>query len=222
MHRAAVVSSTLAPVALIGGWTVAEWRQPAGYDAVHDTISALAAHSAHDRWIMTSALLVLGLCHLVTAASLTDATPAGRLLLASGGLATIGVAAAAQPSAVHTPVATFAFIVLAVWPIAAKLPTPRIALSTTVVLLVLLGWLATELHGELLGLSERCVAGSQAVWPAVVVLSIMRRRRRATAVSEPIAPAISDPSAVRVVEHPVERTGPEPRPPGDTGLGKRP
>ena len=47
------VSSAAAPVLLIGGWTVAAGRQRGGFDPVVETISALAAHGADDRWLMT-------------------------------------------------------------------------------------------------------------------------------------------------------------------------
>ena len=43
-------------------------------------------------------------------------------------------------------------------------------------LLGLLGWFATELYGDggLIGLSERVLAGSQALWPLAVVLLARR------------------------------------------------
>jgi hypothetical protein len=86
------LSSVSAPVLLAGGWTLAAQRQPAGYDAVRDTISALAAANATDRWVMTAALLGVGACHLVTAAALRPASLTGRVVLAAGGAATVAVA----------------------------------------------------------------------------------------------------------------------------------
>jgi hypothetical protein len=62
----ALLSSTAAPVLLIGGWTLAATRQPAGFDSTRDTISALAALDARDRWIMTVALAGVGVAHLAT------------------------------------------------------------------------------------------------------------------------------------------------------------
>ncbi|HEY3751971.1 MAG TPA: hypothetical protein VGL80_22540 [Pseudonocardiaceae bacterium] len=44
-----MVSSVVAPVAMIGGWVLAASLQPPGYSAVRDTISALAAEGA--RWV---------------------------------------------------------------------------------------------------------------------------------------------------------------------------
>jgi hypothetical protein len=77
---------------------------------------------------MTTALAALGLCHLGTALALRPAAPAGRLVLAAGGLATVGVAAVPLPaggaeagSPGHTATAALAFGALAVWPAAAVL-----------------------------------------------------------------------------------------------------
>lgn len=178
MRPYAVASAALAPVVLIGGWTWAAARQPAGYDPVRDTISALAARHATDRWIMTAALAALGACHLITASGLTEATIAGRSVLAFGGLATIMVAALPQPSTGHVPAAIAGFVALAVWPALSGAPSRRAARSATAFLVLLLGWLAVELHrGSLLGLSERLVAGSQALWPLVLVIALLRASR---------------------------------------------
>ncbi len=169
-----LVSSGTAPVVLIGGWTVAASRQPPNYDSMTDTISALAARGATDRWIMTLALLILGMCHVVTASGLTGAGTAARAVLAVGGTATIGVAALPQPDALHVPVATGAFVALAVWPALSRAPARRVGLGAAAVLLALLAWLAWLLaeadHGALLGLGERCVAGAQALCPLVISL----------------------------------------------------
>ena len=179
MRRWVVLSSGLAPVVLIGGWTWAASRQPTGYSAQRDTISALAAHGAADRWIMTIALAALGVCHLVTAAGLTDARIVGRALLALGGAATVLVAALPQPDAGHAPAAAIAFAALALWPAPSDLPGRQLARGATVVLIVLLAWFAFELHSkDFLGLSERAVAGAQAVWPLTVVLVLLARQRR--------------------------------------------
>ena len=118
--RWAVASAVGAPVLLIGGWTLAEDRQPAGYSPVRDTISALAARGATDRWVMTSALAGLGACYVITAFGLRPARRAGRGVLAGGGVATLLVAVFPQPahgnSVPHTVAATAAFISLGVWP----------------------------------------------------------------------------------------------------------
>jgi hypothetical membrane protein len=180
VHRWALASAGIAPVALIGGWTWAGAVQPDGYDPLRDTISALAAHGATDRWIMTIGLAMLGACHLVTAAGLSDAGPLSRAVLAVGGAATIGVAALPQPSAGHVPAATLGFVALAVWPAVSQLPWRRSARGAAVLLVAMLAWLAWELQGgSLLGLSERVVAGAEALCPLGWVLAVAAAGRRA-------------------------------------------
>ena len=172
-----IVSASLAPAALIGGWSLAAARQPSDYDAVRDTISELAAQGATDRWIMTAGLAVLGICHIATASGLTEASRAGRALLGTGGAATLAVAALPQPTAGHVPAAAIGFVALAVWPAASGVPGRRSARAATVGLLILLGWLVVELrHGQLIGVSERILAGAQACWPLAVALTLTMRR----------------------------------------------
>jgi hypothetical membrane protein len=182
-----VVSASVAPVALIGGWTVAAARQPAGFSSVRETISALAGLAATDRWIMTVGLAVLGLCHLMTAAGLRPVATPGRALLAIGGAATILVSLLPLPrvgtSMAHGLAAGVGFIVLALWPALAIRragPTaPRVlrAAVSGVAALVLAGlvwWFGVTLyvtHVDV-GLAERFAAGAQALWPLVAVLTL--------------------------------------------------
>lgn len=179
MRRWVPVSATLAPVALVGGWTLGAARQPGSYDPVRDTISALAARGAEDPWLMTTALVVLGGCHVATAAGLVESRPAGRLVLAAGGVAAVLVAAFPQPSAGHFPAAVASFAALAAWPALSGLPSRTSGLAAAGTLTALLGWLALELGGgDLVGLSERVVAGTQAVWPLAVVAALRSRPGR--------------------------------------------
>ena len=189
MRPWALVSATVAPVSLIGGWTVAATRQPPGYDAVRDTISALAAHGATDRWVMTTGLAVLGVSHVVTALGLDDARPLGRLLLGAGGVTAALVAVFPQPSAAHFPVATASFVTLAGWPAASGLPSGRSALLASTGLLGALGWLGVEVGGgDLLGLSERVVAGAEALWPLAVVVALRRTQMTRSVITSPGCP----------------------------------
>lgn len=107
-----------------------------------------------------------------------------RALLAVGGAATILVAALPQPSFGHVPAAALGFIALALWPAASHLPSPRTAHGTAVLLVAMLAWLASELHGgNLLGLSERILAGAQALCPLALVLAVLTSQRRPTSVA---------------------------------------
>lgn len=175
-------SSLAAPVLLIGGWTVAARLQRDGFDPVLQTISALAAHDADARWLMTGALAAVGACHVATAAALTSARPAGRLLLAAGGVGTALVAAFPLPvgdgtSTAHTAAATLAFGALAGWPALARTPHSG---KAALVLLATLAWFVVELRtdGAQVGRSERLAAATQSLWPLAAVL--LARTHRST------------------------------------------
>jgi hypothetical membrane protein len=180
--RWAVASAVASPVLLIGGWAFAEARQPPGYSPIRDTISALAATGASDRWLMTSALAGLGACHVITALGLRPARRPGRVVLAAGGVATLLVATFPQPahgnSVPHTIAATVAFISLGAWPIfaarrrpCAPLLTRTASVTAALGLLGLVVWFAAEIHGGQRGLAERAAASAQALWPLAVVLT---------------------------------------------------
>ncbi|HEY0716544.1 MAG TPA: DUF998 domain-containing protein [Streptosporangiaceae bacterium] len=181
-----VLSSAVAPVLLIGGWTVAAALQPGSFNAVVATISSLAARGAADRWVMTLALAGVGACHVVTGLALRPAAAPARLILMTGGVATMLVAAFPEPaggggSLLHTLWAAVGFIALAAWPLAARkrgpaVPAglrPGVCAAAGGVLLALLVWFGAELigGGRQVGLSERVLAGAQAVWPLAVVLA---------------------------------------------------
>jgi hypothetical membrane protein len=171
----AVASAAGAPVFLIGGWTIAAARQPAAYNPLHDTISALAGLGATDRWIMTAGLAGLGISYAVTALGLLPAAPAGRLTLALGGVATLLVSALPLPrvgtSSAHGIAALVAFVALAIWPVLAR--RSRVNIVASIVLLLIVGWFGLSLSsGHLVGLSERCAAGAEALWPLIAVLTL--------------------------------------------------
>ncbi len=189
--RWALLSATCAPILLIGGWQLAAARQPGGFDPVRQTISALAARGATDRWIMTTALAGVGVCHVITAAGLRPAAVPGRLLLALGGAATVLLAALPQPvtgdSTAHVVAAAIAFPALSLWPAlsvwpglgwrhGAK-PGATVWLAAASGLLGLRGWFGFEYFGAgpRIGLSERVLAGAQALWPLAAVLLARRR-----------------------------------------------
>lgn len=180
-----LVSAAAGPILLVGGWTLAESRQPPKYDPVRDTISALAAQGATDRWIMTSALTGLGACYLITAAGLAPANAAGRYVLAVGGAGTVLVAAFPQPaegnSVAHTAAAIVAFVALGAWPACAarRRPCPfplrpKVSALATLALLGLVGWFALDLHGGQRGVAERLAAAAEALWPLAVVFGSRR------------------------------------------------
>jgi hypothetical membrane protein len=193
-----VLSSAAAPVLLIGGWTLAAYRQRHGFDSSAGSISALAALGADDRWIMTIGLAGTGVCHVVTAAALRAAAPAGRVVLGVGGVATVLVAVFPLPvtggSTTHAIMATTAFLALAGWPAIGRRRRgstppalrPATSIGVAVALLALVVWFGiSEYAGARVGLAERAAAGAQTMWPLIVALST-RRSAPAGAPASPV------------------------------------
>ena len=173
--RLALTSATIGAVSLIGGWSLAASVQPDGYSATRDSISALAGHEAAQRWVMTAALVITGLAHVVTALNLPSLGRHGRTLLALAGVATLGVAAVplegpSEPSALHTVIAAMSFLLLALWPAFSTSPMPwraihrayAVAAVAAVATLgaVAAGWIALPF-----GLVERLVAALLVLTP---------------------------------------------------------
>src|ERR1700712_1211404 len=166
MRTWAVAAAVVAPVAMIGGWTWAQSRQPPGYNPVTQTISALAERDATDRWIMTTGLFVLGVAYILIAAGLPEAGRVGRVLLAVGGAAVIAVSFLPQPAALHPVFAGISFAALALWPAFSLVPGRNVRLLVTGILLLLLVWFGFQVDGgQYLGLSERVLGAAEAGWP---------------------------------------------------------
>jgi len=189
LPRWALPSALVAPIGMIGGWTLAAAVQGPGFDPVRDTISALATQAATAPAIMTAGLALTGVGHVAMAVALRPAALRGRLLLATGGVATALVAALpvdAYPRA-HGLCAAVAFGALSLWPAAASRRGAKGALAPVAgvlvsgALLVLLAWFVVELQGfgpddgAATGLAERAVAGAQSLVPLAVVLALRRR-----------------------------------------------
>lgn len=185
-----VVSSAASPVLLIGGWTVAATMQPPSFNPVADTVSALAALGATDRWLMSLVFVVVGACDVATGVALRLAAPAGRLILIAGAVAGMLVAAspehAGSGSVSHAVWAALGFAGLAAWPLGAWRRGPsvpwglrrEVCFCAVAVQLILLVWFVAELvsgAGQV-GLAERVVGAAQALWPLTVVLSALTYR----------------------------------------------
>lgn len=198
-----MLSSACAPVLLIGGWRLAAVRQSGGFNPVHQTISELAARGATEPWIMTVALVGVGVCHMITAAGLAPAALPARVLLALGGAATVSLAALPLPvtgdspayapaytpaytpahAPAHATAASIAFTALSLWPVGGLrcggLPGLALCRCAAAGLLGLLGWFGIDYFGQRpgIGRSERVLAGAQALWPLAAVLLARRRER---------------------------------------------
>jgi hypothetical membrane protein len=185
----ALASSGCAPLVLIFGWAYSASLQPATYNPMVDSISALAAHGAADPWLMTGALYLLGVCHFTTAVGLRAAALPGRVVLACGGAASIAVALSPEPiggtSLRHMVTAGIGFTLLAVFPLLAThrgsrlnwALRPATGMSVTVLMTVGAAWFLVELHGHgVAGLAERILTAVQSFWPLVIVVACVVTR----------------------------------------------
>lgn len=181
-----VTSSVLGPVLLIGGWTTAADLQPTPFDAVSRSISSLAAEGMPYRWLITSALLGVGICNFVTGLALRPAAELGRILLILGGVCSMLIAAYPQHqnsgSPEHVAFSCLGVILMTAWPLAATRRDgdapyclrPRVTYLAVLLNLGLLAWFTVELfNGPLLGLAERAVTADQSLWPLAVVVSVI-------------------------------------------------
>ncbi|MDC2946304.1 DUF998 domain-containing protein [Streptomyces heilongjiangensis] len=185
--RWALLPSMSAPVLLIAGWTGAALLEGPAYDPARQTISVLATYGAPGFWVMSGALLALGLCHLLTAWGLRAAALAGRVALGGGGLAAFAVVLLPAPSSGgslrHGSVAVVGFTLLAVWPVLAAdrsteapwglRPVPSWA-ATSVMGAGALWFVFESNDNGAAGVAERFVTSFQSLWPLVVVLSCLR------------------------------------------------
>jgi hypothetical membrane protein len=189
--RWAVVAAAAAPTLLIGGFTIAAALQPPSYDAVRDTISALASGGATDPWVMTSALIAVGICYVLTALGLRSAHRFGRVALACGGLATLFIAIFREPlhgySVPHALAVTTSCVMMCAWPLLggrrehrAPLLKPRAGISAAAIILGLVLWFALEANGAAEGVAERCAAVAAALWLFPVAFTTRRAITRAS------------------------------------------
>ena len=202
-----VVSSAAAPVLMAGGWTVAAGLQPHPYNPVADTVSALAAPGATDRWVMTLAFVLVGTCDVVTALALRPARVPGRLILMAGGVAGVLIAANPErpgtsfplPHIICSAAGGAALVAWSAWACrrGPSVPwglRPAVCAGAVVVLLALLAWFGAELiaAGGQAGLAERIFGAAQALWPLAVVASCRQAVRTAAGPSR--APALNRPT----------------------------
>lgn len=188
----AVVSACLSPALLTVAWLVADTLQPGGYDPVRQTVSVLAGQAGTDRWVMTSALFLVGPCYLLTAAGLACLRPSARVLLIVAGMCSVGIATSPEPAtgptALHLAWTAVGGVTIAVWPAFASRPGPgpgqRLPLSgrgcavVTAMFVGMLGWVVIETQGgSVLGLAERLTASVQTTWPLVIALALRRAAR---------------------------------------------
>jgi hypothetical protein len=190
---------------LIGGWALAETVQPADYDPMVQSISALAAYGASDRWMMTAALFLVGLCHGVTALGLRAAALPGRIALGCGGAAAVIVAFSPEPGGGttlrHLVATGIGFTALALWPVLAAtgpdhamvwVLRPWVGYATILLMAAGAAWFLVDLHGHgAAGLVERILTGYQSLWPLIAVAACVGAQLRGGRKSVPAAAVTS-------------------------------
>jgi hypothetical protein len=158
---------------------------------MRDTISALAGQSVTDRWVMTTALLLVGGCQIATGAGLTAVRLPARILLILTGLSTVGVALSPQPAtgptSRHLAFAVSCVVTTAVWPllVARRARAKSWILSVygcaavTVLFAGLSCWLlvAARTGASDMGVVERLTSGAQGLFPLVIALALRQTAR---------------------------------------------
>lgn len=199
----------LAPVLLVGGWLVAGALQPASYSPMGQTISVLSGQSGTDRWVMTTALLLVGSCQIATGAGLTAVRTPARILLILTGLSTLGIAATPEPATGptwrHLAFAVSCVVTTAVWPLLVAQRAPaqswilrvRSGAAVTVLFAGLSSWLliAAQTGAGDLGMVERLTSAVQASFPLAVALAL--RQVRTPQRNAPPAAPLPDPGTPR-------------------------
>ena len=189
----AVGTALLAPVVLVGGWLIAGALQPASYSPMRQTMSVLAGHSGTDRWVMTTALLLVGGCQMATGVGLTAVRMPARILLILTGLSTLGIAATPEPvtgpTSRHVAFAVSCVVTTLVWPVlvARRAPVQSWILSVygcatvTAIFAGLSCWLLITAQdgGSNLGMVERLTSAVQGLFPLVVALALRQSARDA-------------------------------------------
>lgn len=180
------MSAAAAPVLMVTGWTAAAALQPRPVDPVTETVSALAAVGATDRWVMTLTFVLVGACDVITALALRPAGAAGRLILITGAAAGMLLAVNPEYPGTRFPVphmicAAIGGAGVVAWPAGAwrrgpPVPwglRPAVSAAAVAVLLALAAWFGVELisTGGQAGLAERVFGAAQALWPLAVVVS---------------------------------------------------
>lgn len=171
---------------MVAGWTAAAGLQPHPVNPVAETVSALAAVGAADRWVMTLTFVLVGACDVITGLALRAAGTPGRLILIAGAAAGMLIAANPEHPGTSFPVphmvcAAAGAAGLVAWPAGAwrrgpSVPwglRPAVSAAAVAVLLGLVAWFAVELisFGGQAGLAERIFGAAQALWPLLVVVS---------------------------------------------------
>jgi Protein of unknown function (DUF998) len=189
-YRWVLIDTALLPVVIVAAWTVAQTRQPHGFNAIRQSVSVLAGYGASDRWIVTAALYVAGAGYLLAASGLAQIGIPAQIGLLVSGVAGLGIAVFPEPAVGSTPphlaFTALGAIALAIWPalVAAGpavrergLMSRRALLAVASGFSALLLWTFVETQfGSALGLAERVSSALPMCWPFVVAWALAPSR----------------------------------------------
>jgi hypothetical membrane protein len=194
IDRLAFYAAIVGPIQSVLGWTIAGsmWS---GYDPIRQTISDLAANESPVNWIMSSFFVLGGVLTLIAAVYARTLAMPGRVALFLSAICTFGLTIFPTPligySLMHRIFAISSFVLSAGWPILAmrmRKDAPWIirpaasiigtALQTALALWFLSTW--TDPAATNVGVWERVVAVSQALYVSVVVVVIYLGQSKVT------------------------------------------
>lgn len=192
--KPAVIAALIGPIQSVAGWVIAGalWES---YNPVTQTISDLAANESPVKLIMSSFFVFGGILTLVVSVSARTLALPGRVALFLSAICTFGLTVFPTPligySVPHRIFAISSFALSAGWPILAMrfrkdapwIIRPTASIIGTILQVALAIWFLsswTDPATTNVGVWERVVSVSQALYASVVVLTIYSGSKRKT------------------------------------------
>jgi len=195
--KPAFIAALIGPIQSVLGWVIAGalWAE---YNPVTQTISDLAANESPVRWIMSGFFVFGGVLTLIVSISAKTLALPGRIALFLSAIATFGLTIFPTPlvgySVEHRVFAIASFALSAFWPILAMrfrkdapwIIRPMASIIGTTLQLALAVWFLstwTDPETTNVGVWERVVTVSQALYGSIVVIVIYLGSKKRKAVS---------------------------------------
>lgn len=195
--KPAFIAALIGPIQSVLGWVIAGalWTE---YNPVTQTISDLAANESPVRWIMSGFFVFGGVLTLIVSISAKALALPGRIALFLSAIATFGLTVFPTPlvgySVEHRVFAIASFALSAFWPILAMryrkdapwIIRPMASIIGTTLQLALAVWFLstwTDPETTNVGVWERVVTVSQALYGSIVVIVIYLGSKKRKAVS---------------------------------------
>lgn len=195
--KPAFIAALIGPIQSVLGWVIAGalWTE---YNPVTQTISDLAANESPVRWIMSGFFVFGGVLTLIVSISAKTLALPGRIALFLSAIATFGLTVFPTPlvgySVEHRVFAIASFALSAFWPILAMrfrkdapwIIRPMASIIGTTLQLALAVWFLstwTDPETTNVGVWERVVTVSQALYGSIVVIVIYLGSKKRKAVS---------------------------------------